>query len=91
MESPGEILAQHYADADNDDTILPPWRRCSRRSRPHLVAMVVLVLASSSQEKSLLGIVPVPSTTTSEDVVFLLGGVDVRLLALLVLSATLRS
>jgi len=56
-----------------------------------LVAMVVLILSSSSQEKSLLGIVPVPSTTASEDVVFLLGGVDVRLLALLVLSATLRS
>jgi len=91
VESPGEILARHYADADNDDTILPPWRRCSRRSRLHLVAMVVLVLASSSQEKSLLGIVPVPSTTTFEDVAFLLGGIDERLLALLlVLSATLK-
>ena len=53
--------------------------------------MVVLVLASSSQEKSLLGIVPVPSTTTFEDVAFLLGGIDERLLALLlVLSATLK-
>ena len=57
-----------------------------------LVAMVALVLSSSSQEKSLLGIEPVPSTTTSKDLAFLLGGADVRLLTLLlVLSATLRS
>ncbi|RLN11932.1 hypothetical protein C2845_PM09G02220 [Panicum miliaceum] len=55
------------------------------------VVMVVPVLASSNQEISLLGIVPVPSTAMSEDVAILLGGVDERLLLLLVLSATLRS
>ena len=71
---------------------LPPWRVVCDVPVHILVAMVALVLSSSSQEKSLLGIEPVPSATTSKDLAFLLGGADVRLLALLlVLSATLRS